>query len=166
MLFLIQLQSSSHNLTLSGGSERVTYSVGGSHLYQEGIVGAEKSDFTRSTARFNLGIDISDMFDFSANSIYTHIDRRSINEGGLGSVLFNALNMAPTFGLDEEDLQGRLGNEIINPLSQIENTFNDYNLNKFNGSFALDFLLNTDELKFTSRIGYNLSLSKGKDFFL
>lgn len=152
-----------HNLTLSGGSERVTYSVGASHLYQEGIVGAEKSDFTRSTARFNLGIDISDMFDFSANSIYTNIDRRSINEDGLGSVLFNALNMAPTFALDEEDLQGRLGNEIINPLSQIENTFNDYNLNKFNGSFALDFTP-IEELTFTSRIGYSLALSKEKDF--
>ncbi|MEP6261427.1 MAG: TonB-dependent receptor [Gillisia sp.] len=153
----------SHNLTLSGGSERVTYSVGGSHLYQEGIVGAEKSDFTRSTARFNLGIDISEMFDFSANTIYTHIDRRSINESGLGSVLFNALNMAPTFGINDEDLQGRLGNEIINPLAQIANTFNDYNLNKFNGSFALDFLP-IPELKFTSRIGYSLTNSKGKDF--
>ncbi|HSP40866.1 MAG TPA: SusC/RagA family TonB-linked outer membrane protein, partial [Gillisia sp.] len=134
-----------------------------SHLYQEGIIGAEKSDFTRSTARFNMGIDISEKFDFSANSIYTHIDRRSINENGLGSVLFNALNMAPTFGINEEDLEGRLGNEIINPLAQIANTFNDYNLNKFNGSFALDFLP-IPELKFTSRIGYSLTNSKGKDF--
>ncbi len=153
----------SHNLSLSGGSEKITYSLGGSHLYQEGIVGAEKSDFTRSTARFNLGIDISEKFDFSANSIYTNIDRRSINENGLGSVLFNALNIAPTFGINEEDLQGILGNEIINPLSQIENTYNDYNLNKFNGSFNLDYLP-IPELKLTSRIGYNLSLSKGKDF--
>ncbi|MFO7719112.1 MAG: TonB-dependent receptor [Gillisia sp.] len=153
----------SHNLSLSGGSERVTYSVGGSHLYQEGIVGAKKSDFTRSTARFNIGIDISEKFDFSANSIYTNIDRRSINENGLGSVLFNALNIAPTFGINEEDLQGRLGNEIINPLSQIEDTYNDYNLNKFNGSFNLDYLP-IPELKLTSRIGYNLSLSKGKVF--
>ncbi|MFD1095004.1 SusC/RagA family TonB-linked outer membrane protein [Salegentibacter chungangensis] len=153
----------SHNLTLSGGSERVTYSVGGSHLYQEGIVGAEKSDFRRSTARFNLGIDISDMFDFSANSIYTSIDRRSINENGLGSVLFNALNIAPTFGIDEEDLDGTLGNEIINPLSQIENTFNDYNLSKLNGSVKLDFTP-LEELTFTSRLGYSMAVSKGKDF--
>lgn len=153
----------SHNLSLSGGSEKVTYSVGGSHLYQEGIVGASKSDFRRSTARFNLGVDISDKFDLSANSIFTSIDRRSINENGLGSVLFNALNIAPTFAIDQEDLDGTLGNEIINPLSQIENTFNDYNLSKFNGSFSLDYLP-IEELKFTSRIGYSLSASKGKDF--
>ncbi|WP_372918704.1 SusC/RagA family TonB-linked outer membrane protein [Salegentibacter sp.] len=152
-----------HNLTLSGGSERVTYSVGASHLNQEGIIGGDKSDFQRNTARFNLGIDITDEFKLQANSIYTSIDRRSINENGLGSVLFNALNMAPTFAIDEEDLDGRLGNEIINPLSQIENTFNDYNLNKFNGSFSLEYTP-IEELTFTSRIGYNLSNSKGKDF--
>ncbi|MDX1761784.1 MAG: TonB-dependent receptor plug domain-containing protein [Christiangramia sp.] len=31
-----------HNVTLSGGSEKVTYSVGASHLNQEGIIGADK----------------------------------------------------------------------------------------------------------------------------
>ncbi len=153
----------SHNLTLNGGSEKVTYSFGVSHLDQEGIIGAKKSDFQRSTARFNIGVDISDAFTFTANSIYTSIDRRSINENGLGSVLFNALNIPPTFGVDQEDVNGTLGNEIINPLSQIENTFNDYNLNKFNGSFSLDYMP-IDELTFTSRIGYSLSNSKGKDF--
>lgn len=153
----------SHNLSLSGGTEKVTYSVGGSHLYQEGIVGAKKSDFRRSTARFGLGVDISDKFKFSGNSIFTSIDRRSINENALGSVLFNALNIAPTFALDREDLEGKLGNEIINPLSQIDNTFNDYNLSKLNGSFSLDFTP-IDELVITSRIGYNMSVSKGKSF--
>ncbi len=152
-----------HNLTLAGGSERVTYSVGGSHLNQEGIIGAEKSGFRRNTARVSLGVDISDYFDIKLNSIYTNISRRSINENGLGSVLFNALNFAPTFGLDDQDLQGDLGNEIINPLSQIENTFNDYNLDKLNGNFELNFTP-IEELVFTSRIGYNLSKSDGKSF--
>ncbi|HSP11478.1 MAG TPA: TonB-dependent receptor [Salegentibacter sp.] len=152
-----------HNITLSGGSEKVTYSVGASHLDQEGIIGRDKSDYQRNTARFNLGIDISDEFTLQANSIYTSIERRSINENGLGSVLFNALNIAPTFAIDQEDRNGLLGNEIINPLSQIENTFNDYNLNKFNGSFSLEYTP-IEELTFTSRIGYNLSNSKGKDF--
>lgn len=153
----------SHNLTLSGGSDRVTYAVGGSHLAQEGIIGGDKTGFNRSTGRFNVGIDISEMFDFNANSIYTNINRKSINENGLGSVLFNALNMAPTFALDEEDRQGILGNEIINPLSQIENTFNDYNLHKFNGSFNLDFTP-IEQLTVTSRFGYNMVFSDGKDF--
>jgi hypothetical protein len=35
----------SHDLTFSGGSDKITYSVSGSHLDQEGIVGQEKSGF-------------------------------------------------------------------------------------------------------------------------
>ncbi|MGB7785739.1 MAG: TonB-dependent receptor [Salinimicrobium sp.] len=153
----------SHYLSVSGGTDKITYSVGGSHLYQEGIVGADKSDFTRSTGRFSIGIDLFEDFNFTANSVYTDIDRRSINENGLGSVLFNALNIAPTFAVDQEDLQGILGNEIINPLSQIENTFNDYNLKKLNGTFALEYNP-IEELTFTSRFGYSTTNSKGKDF--
>ena len=153
----------SHYLSVSGGTEKVTYSVGGSHLYQEGIVGADKSDFTRSTGRFSIGIDLFEDFNFTANSVYTDIDRRSINENGLGSVLFNALNIAPTFAVDQEDLQGILGNEIINPLSQIKNTFNDYNIKKLQGSFNLEYNP-IEELTFTSRFGYETSNSKGKDF--
>lgn len=153
----------SHNLSLSGGSDKVLYVVGGSHLSQKGIVGADKSDFQRSTARFDLEIEISDELDFNGNSVFTSIDRRSINENGLGSVLFNALNIAPTFALDQEDTEGLLGNEIINPLSQIENTFNDYTLNKLSGSFGLNYQP-IEELIFTTRIGYNVAMSKGKSF--
>ncbi len=152
-----------HNVTLTGGSEKVTYSIGASHLNQEGIIGRDKSDYQRNSARFNIGIDISDEFKLQANSIYTSIDRRSINENGLGSVLFNALNIDPTYAIDQEDLNGRLGNEIINPIAQIENTFNDYTLSKLNGSFSLEYTP-IEELTFTSRIGYNVSNSKGKDF--
>ncbi len=158
-----QAPISNHNLSLTGGGEKVTYSVGGSNLDQEGIVGGDKSGFKRNTARVSLGVDINDYFDVQLNATYTNIARKSINENGLGSVLFNALNFAPTFGVNDQDLAGSLGNEIINPLSQIENTYNDYNLDKLNGNFSLDFTP-IEELVFTSRIGYNLSKSDAKTF--
>ncbi|PTX44848.1 TonB-linked SusC/RagA family outer membrane protein [Christiangramia gaetbulicola] len=158
-----QAPISNHNLSVTGGGERVTYSVGGSNLDQEGIVGGDKSGFKRNTARVSLGVDVNDYFDVQLNATYTNIARKSINENGLGSVLFNALNFSPTFGVNDQDLTGSLGNEIINPLTQIENTFNDYNLDKLNGNFSLDFTP-IEELVFTSRIGYNLSKSDGKTF--
>ncbi|MFD0977128.1 SusC/RagA family TonB-linked outer membrane protein [Salinimicrobium gaetbulicola] len=154
----------SHFLSLSGGTEKITYSVGGSHLFQEGIVGSDKSDFTRSTGRFSIGVEFFEDLNFTANSVFTDLNRRSLNENGLGSVLFNALNIAPTFGINDEDTEGILGNEIINPLSQIENTFNDYNLKRLNGTFALEYNP-IEELTFTSRFGYSLANSKGKTFF-
>ncbi|MCB7482045.1 SusC/RagA family TonB-linked outer membrane protein [Christiangramia sediminis] len=152
-----------HNVSLTGGGERVTYSVGASHLNQDGIVGGSKSGFKRNTARISLGVDVSEYFDVQLNTTYTNIDRKSINENGLGSVLFNALNFAPTFGLNDVDTEGDLPIEVVNPLAQIENTFNDYNLDKLNGNFNIDFTP-IEELTFTSRIGFNLAKSDSKVF--
>jgi hypothetical protein len=36
-----------HDISISGGSDKVTYSVSGSHLDQEGIIGGNKSGFLR-----------------------------------------------------------------------------------------------------------------------
>jgi hypothetical protein len=46
-----------HDLSISGGSDKVTYAVSGSHLDQEGIIGGNKS-VLRNTARVSLGVDL------------------------------------------------------------------------------------------------------------
>jgi hypothetical protein len=53
-----------------------------------------------------------------------------------------------------------LGNEIINPLAQVANTYNDYNW--LNGNFGLDYKLLMGSL--SSSMGFNTSNSKAKDF--
>jgi len=160
----------SHDLTISGGSDRVTYSISGSHLDQEGIIGREKSGFVRSTARLSLGIDLTDNVKFTANTIYTNIDRNALNESGLGSVLFNSLNVPPTQRVLTNDGEFTLvpntpglGIEVINPLAQIANTFNDYNLSKLNGQATLDWSVLPD-LTLTGRFGFNTSNSEGRTF--
>jgi TonB-dependent starch-binding outer membrane protein SusC len=118
-----------NDISISGGSEKMTYAVSGSHLDQEGIVGADKSGFLRNTARVSLGADLSDKLKLKTNVIYTYFNRKTLNENGLGSVLFNALNAPGT--LNPYDTNGDytlvpsttgLGTEIINPLAQIDNT--------------------------------------------
>lgn len=160
----------SHDFTVSGGSDKINYAFSASDLYQQGIIGATKSDFKRNTARLSLGADLSDKFKLQTNVIYTYISRRSLNESGLGSVLFNALNVPSTLPLFDAAGNNSLvpntpgyGIEIINPLSQIDNTFNDYRLRKINGTVALDYQL-FKNFKITSRIGFNTSNSKGKTF--
>lgn len=159
------------DFNITGGSEKITYSFSGSNLKQEGIVGLEKSAFDRSTARLSLGVDLSDKFKFSTNVIYTDFNRTSLAENGLGSVLFNAINTPST--LTPYDTNGNFtqvpstagfGNEVINPLAQMNNTYNSYNLKKFNGTVKLDYLA-TKGLKLTSRIGFNSSKSAGKAFY-
>ncbi|MCP2026071.1 TonB-linked SusC/RagA family outer membrane protein [Flavobacterium sp. HSC-32F16] len=159
-----------NDLTISGGSEKITYSISGSHLDQEGIVGGDKSGFLRNTARIALGADLSDKIKLKTNVIYTYFTRKTLNENGLGSVLFNALNVPAT--LSPYDANGEyslvpsttgLGTEIINPLAQIANTYNDYNYKKLNGNFGLDYKI-FKGFTLSSSIGFNTSNSESKTF--
>lgn len=158
------------DLTISGGSDKITYSISGSHLDQEGIVGGDKSGYLRNTARIALGADLSDKIKLKTNVIYTYFNRKTINENGLGSVLFNALNVPAT--LSPYDANGNFtlvpsttgfGTEIINPLAQIENTYNAYNYKKLNGNFGLDYKL-FKGFVLSSSIGFNTANSEGKTF--
>lgn len=159
-----------HDLNFSGGSDKITYAISGSHLDQQGIVGSDKSGFLRNTARIALTADLSDRLKVNTNIIYTFFNRRTLNENTLGSVLFNALNIPST--IMPYDLNGdfslvpnsaAFGTEIINPLAQIENTYNDYNFKKINGSFGLDYKI-ADGLTVTSKMGFNTGNSKSKSF--
>jgi TonB-dependent starch-binding outer membrane protein SusC len=159
-----------NDLSISGGSERIIYALSASNLKQDGIIGGNKSGFDRSSIRLALGADLSEKFKLQSNFIYTDFNRKSVSENGLGSVLFNAINTPAT--LSTYDVNGNFslvpaiqgfGNEVINPLSQIENTYNDYNLQKLSGSIKLDYLA-FKGFKLTSRIGFNTSKSAGKSF--
>jgi TonB-linked SusC/RagA family outer membrane protein len=157
-----------HALTLSGGSISTKYSIGASNLKQQGIVGLDKSSFNRKTLRSNVGFDLSDKLKLNTSVIYTNIRRNSINDFGLGSVLFNAINMPPIYNAYDENndftlAPSNLGIEIINPLAQVSNTFNDYRLDKINGTIGLEYSP-FEGLTFNSRIGFNAANSKSRNF--
>lgn len=157
-----------HALTLSGGSVTTKYSIGASSLKQQGIVGLDKSSFDRKTLRSNVGFDLSDKLKLNTSVIYTNIRRNSINDFGLGSVLFNAINMPPIYNAFNENngftlAPSNLGIEIINPLAQINNTFNEYSLDKINGTIGLEYTP-FEGLTFNSRIGFNAANSKSRNF--
>ena len=159
-----------HDFNVSGGSETIAYAFSGSHLYQQGIIAPKKTDFRRNTARLSLSADLSAKIRVNTNVIYTYLDRDTVNDFGLGSVLFNALNTPATIAPRDQngDLTlvpstPGLGIEIINPLAQIENTFNDYDLKKLNGTVGLEYDILKNVLV-TARLGFNTSNSEGKTF--
>lgn len=157
-----------NNISITGGSENMIYALSASDLNQEGIIGGDKSGFKRNTAKLNMGADITEKIKFNSSIIYTYITRKSINDFGLASVLFNALNMPSTIPAYDENgdyalAPTNLGIEIINPLAQVANTFNDYNLNKWNGNFSLDFEI-SPKIVATTRIGFNTANSRSKSF--
>lgn len=159
-----------NDISISGGSEKITYSFSASKIKQDGIVGLEKSGFDRGTARIALGVDLSEKVNIKTNFIYTDFNRQSLNEGGLGSVLFNAINTPST--LTPYDADGNLtlvpdtpgyGNEVINPLAQIKNTYNSYNQERLNGNISLEYKMLKD-FKITTRYGFQRGNSVGKSF--
>ncbi|HOZ74378.1 MAG TPA: TonB-dependent receptor [Flavobacterium sp.] len=159
-----------HDLSVSGGSEKITYAVGGSHLYQQGIVGGDKADFRRSSAHLAFAADLTDKLKLQSNIFYTYSNRDALNENGLGSVLFNAINAHPTMPIRDANGNYSLipsetgyGNETINPLAQIENTYNDFTGRTLIGNFQLDYNL-LKGLDFTSRIGFKSWDGSSKTF--
>ncbi len=151
------------NVGVSGGGEKVTYYLGASHLQQDGIVASDKSNYKKSNIKINLGVDVTKKIKATLTANYFNNKRKALLENTLGSVLFNALNFAPTYKIDEEDRNGFLGNEVINPLSQIKNVFNDYIGNGLEGNFKLEYKP-IDGLKITSRIGFKTYNDKSKNF--
>ncbi|MFZ4435199.1 MAG: SusC/RagA family TonB-linked outer membrane protein [Flavobacterium psychrophilum] len=160
----------SHDISVSGGSEKINFALSGSDLTQSGIVGSDKSGFKRNTVMMSLNADLNDKLKLQSSVNYVFINRKSLNENGLGSVLFNAVNTPAT--LTTRDTNGNFtlvpstpgfGIEVINPLAQIDNTFNDYNGKRISGVVTLDYAFAKD-FNLTTRVGANTFNAEGKTF--
>ncbi|MFM1878268.1 MAG: hypothetical protein RLZZ241_1134 [Bacteroidota bacterium] len=157
-----------HNITASGGSQKSSYSFGASLLDQDGIVGGSKSNFKRATLRMNFNSEPIKGLNITSNVLYTRTNRSTLAEGGLGSVLFNALNNAPTFAVRDGSglytLAEGLGNEVINPLAQIENTYNDTDVDRISGKIGGSLGL-LEGLKLESNFQFNYAEVNSLAFF-
>lgn len=165
-----QAPITNNDLSISGGSDKISYAVSGSHLDQQGIIGGDKSGFSRNTGRVALNADVSDRLKLKTNVIYTFQSRKTLNDNGLGSVLFNALNVPSTQSPYDSNgnytlvpITAGLGFEIINPLAQIENTYNSYELRKLNGNLGLDYKF-SEAFVVTGSFGFNSQNSQERIF--
>lgn len=159
----------SHELSIAGGGEKLAYTLSASNLDQDGIVGKDKSGFKRNTARVSLSGDLSEKWKFNTNLNYIDLRRKTLNENGIGSVLFNALNAPPTLSVYDNEgaftlFPGGLGNEIINPLAQINDTYNQYAYRKITGMFDLNYEI-IEGLNLTGRIGFNSANDDSRVFY-
>mgnify|MGYP001345339008 FL=1 len=116
-----------YNLSISGGNGATRYSIGGSYFKQDGIVGADKASFERYNARVNMSTQLSQKLTLNSVLLYTHEDRTTLAENGIGSVLYNTINAFPTEPIRENGHYSYLEevSDIINPIAQMENTYNN-----------------------------------------
>lgn len=144
-----------YNLTVTGGGEKSSYSIGGSYFSQEGIVGGDKALFDRYNARLNFTTELASHVDFTHVMLYTHEHSSGISQGGIGAVVYNAINAYPTEPVMVEDRYSYLDlvADIINPVAQINNTYNDSWVNKLTGKEEVTYDIG-DDFSLTGRAGY------------
>ena len=156
----------SFNIGVTGGGKNSSYSIGGNYFSQDGIVGGEKSNFERYNARVNLVNSLTKKLTLTSVFLYTHEQRSVLAENGIGSVLYNTINAFPTRNIHSPDGNYEYLDEvsdIINPVAQIENTYNRSFTNKLVGKQEFEVKI-LDNLSFTNRLSYNYAIVDGKTF--
>ena len=108
----------SHGLSLSGGSDKMTYFLSGGYIEDQGIVIDNK--FRRLNLRTNLDFKINKMVKTGIITNFSNINNKRVN---LGTAYNNAYRAAPIIQAKEN---GRYGNtssyqNVGNPILDIEN---------------------------------------------
>jgi TonB-linked SusC/RagA family outer membrane protein len=180
-LFTANAPILSHELSVSGGTEKSSYSSSLSYFSQQGIIGGDKSQFDRLTGRVNSRHQVNKSFRYGTNMAYSHIIRRGIaSNSSFNSAYGSALNLDPLTPLYEEDedilntypyssepvvtnsagkvygISTLLGAEIVNPLALLEIQNAETRVDKVVGNaFAeLDII---EGLKAISTLGIDLA---------
>ncbi len=136
----------SHQLTMTGGSERSAYTISGNYFSQDGIVGGDKANFQRGTVRFNGVNDLKKWLTVGNNLGFTWLERQGLSENNqYNSPLIRALNMDPITPIHKADGTYAYSNysstDIANPVNGIEQTYNTWRSNRFVGSVFADVKL-------------------------
>ncbi|MDO5978880.1 SusC/RagA family TonB-linked outer membrane protein [Flavivirga spongiicola] len=156
-----------HSILLKGGGEKSSYSYSGSFLTQDGIVGGNKSNFTRFTNAATYNLDFLENFKLTSGLTLMRTNKRNLLENDLGSILFNALNMDPTKGIRDATgaftIAEGLGNEVINPIAQMANTYNRGKVMKLSGNAGLSYNF-LEHFTVQSNIQFNYSEVTSKIF--
>ena len=161
-----------HTISARGGSDKVTYFLSGGYLSQGGIVGGyDKSRFNRINFTSNLSFDLSSKLKFLLNASYVNLQSKGIQENSFNSVIGSALNFDPTVPVynNVPNTVGKYGfsnlllSEVFNPVTKLENTYNQNTGNKIYGKFEFQYQAMRG-LKLTARLGYSKYYSNAKTF--
>ena len=104
IMFVQNAPVTNHELSITGGNEKSSFSSSLSYFSQQGIIGGEKSQFERITARLNSKHKVNDRLTFGNSLTYSSINSRGIGSNeSFNGVYSSALNLDPLTPLYEED---------------------------------------------------------------
>lgn len=161
-----------HSIAARGGSDKLTYFLSVGYLSQGGIVGGfDKSNFNRGNFTANLNFDLTKKFKFIINTTAVLLNAKGVQENSFNSVLGSALNYDPTVPVlnTVPNTVGKYGfsnlllSEIFNPLTKLDNTYNENVGTKIYGKFEFQYDV-VKNIKLTTRFGYTKYDGNAKGF--
>jgi len=170
-----------HELSVTGGTDKSSYASSLSYFSQQGIIGGEKSQFDRITARINSNHKVTEKFSFGNNLSYSHIVRRGISSNAsFNGAYSSALNLDPLTPVFETDpallaqypysdepvvrdangqvygISDYVGAEVVNPMALLEIQNQETRVDKVVGNVFGEYEA-IEGLKFRSSLGIDLA---------
>ncbi len=153
----------SHQIGVSGGTEKMRYNVSLNYFEQEGII--EGSQFERLTFRTNLDIKVTDKLKLGLSQQVAYSDRENRRHGGLINNAFQHLPLVRPFNDDGSVTTDPLNGDDWNPLNDLAPSNyidNDRFFNYFANIFAV-YRFN-DNLSYTLNLAPELRFERSNDF--
>ncbi len=159
----------SHQLSMTGGSDRSLFTFSGGYFKQDGIVGGNKSGFERYTARINSSHQVKKWLRFGSNLAFTALKRNGLPENNeFTTPLVRALNIDPITSVRKYDgtyaYSVYADTDIANPLNAIEQTHDTWSSNRMVGSAFAEIEL-AKGLTFKSTYSLDVTYAKQDLFF-
>lgn len=85
----------SHDINVTGGSENISYSLGGNYFYQDGILDM-KNSYERYNLRSNLSVKAADWLDIGGNFLYSNAIKYD-DESSVWNSVFFAVPILPVY---------------------------------------------------------------------
>lgn len=170
-----------HEVNVSGGNDKSTFSSSLSYFSQQGIIGGDRSQFDRISARLNTSHEVTDFISFGNNLAYSHIENRGISSNtSFNGAYSSALNLDPLTPVFIEDqntlsqapyatepvvtsddgsvygISDYVGAEIVNPLALLETQTGQTRADKLIGNIY-GVVEPIEGLKYRTSFGIDLS---------
>lgn len=156
----------SHQLSVTGGSEKVTYAISAGWMDQEGIIIG--SDFNRFNTRFNIDTNFTKWMKIGGSLAYTRTNEKITLNDGSDGVIMQAMTMQPSVPV--RDFDGNWagpttvnGSSTWNPVALALSKNNKLLRQRVMGNFyaEADFL---KFFKFRAEYGFDASQNQNKSY--
>ena len=160
-----------HSIGIAGGSERATYSVGMSYLYQNGIMDVD-NDYKRLNFRAAVDYDATGWLKVGFNGIFSNAKQQFANNAAWQQA-FNAPGLYPVYDENNTDATpvryaspSAVGytKKFYNPVATANYYDSDNNTKLYNTNFYARFQILPEKLSFQIGYAYEHSTTEARNF--